>query len=58
MIRVFLILSILSFSGFSEDLDKNLDDMSFEELMDIEIVSFDGTPKEMEKYTCGNSCHF
>ena len=49
MIRVLLISLFLSVSLSSQDLEENLDMLTFDDLMDIKVVSFDGTPKKWKK---------
>ncbi|MCM8541793.1 MAG: TonB-dependent receptor [Lentisphaeraceae bacterium] len=49
MARVFILIFIMLPSVFSQDLEENLDSLTFDDLMDIKVVSFDGTPKKWKK---------
>ena len=47
--RIITVLFLLIFSLHSQSLEKSLDDLTFDDVMDIKVVSFDGTPKKWKK---------
>ena len=47
--KVITLLILLMLSLHGQDLDKSLDDLTFDDLLDIKVVSFDGTPKKWKK---------
>ena len=49
MIRALFIFSILLPSVFSQENKTDLDALTFDDLMDIKVVSFDGTPKKWKE---------
>ena len=49
VLKVISILAIMTAPLFSQDLEKSLDDLTFDDVMDIKVISFDGTPKKWKK---------
>ena len=49
ILRIVFFSIILILQSYSQDKGKNLDSLTFDDLMEIEVVSFDGTPKKWKK---------
>ena len=49
LLRIIIAFSLCTTLAYSQGLKQNLDDLTFDDVMDIKVISFDGTPKKWKK---------